>query len=867
MKTVLKYLNSLLILFSLLWLTGCADDTSIHVPDIGQDGNGDVILSLNVSISNSQGGTRTYFSNPENPLEKIHSLRVIVVNAKDTVEHNLRVDMPNGVGVDKVGELEFKVSTKYGTTQITDKNQMIQTEKKRIYLIANEDAIPSGDDLPKGMVDIRKILNENLNPGANFLQNSAKFIVIWNKWKEEVSGNANTLPEYATPFINNEGDNKKYVLMSEFFDVDVTSNLSVGGDQITKANLFITRNLVKFRFLIHADKDTPSFKVNKIIFSNLMQKEYLFPNDAVYMPDKYDIDGKVSIENREILSYKTPSFSHGDDGNLVRPYIFNPENFGFNATSSSPNNAFLDTYEPNLYFCETRNLVKSDTDDTVSESQLYTVAIEVEFQNKVKDKDGNEKIVPFVMTFDAKELKDLKLLPRNTIVQVDMTVRKGVLEATATVYPYTAVSLFPDFGFIVEPAGISLDREQAQIAEGNTLWLGTNITPEDATETILTWNSSDETIATVNHEGMVTAVKEGDATISVETTNGLKAECKIKVTPEVKATGITIDQHTATIAQGQTLSLYAQITPGNASNKKLMWSSTNESVATVDNEGVVTAVSPGTTTITAKTSNGLTVSCELEVTQKIEATGITLNRTTATITITVNNAGNITNNSNILLLNATISPANVTNNTLTWTSSNEEVATVENGCVTAYGAGTTTITAETSNGKTATCTVTVTGAQSTVVTLDKAEATIGEGTILYLKATLPTSATNKTLTWSSNNKEVATVENGFVTAVSPGTAIITVKTSNGHTATCIVTVTNVTLDKAKATLKVGDTLKLNAKIAPDNVSGVTMTWSSSDTNVATVSSDGVITAKQHGNTTITVTTSNYATASCEITVQ
>lgn len=263
MKTITKYKITLLMLFSMLLLPGCGDDTNITAPDVSKQGNGDVILSLNVSVSNSKGVTRA-FENAENPFEKIHSLRVIIVNAKDTVEHNVRVDMPDGTGVDKIGELEFKVSTKYGTI-----DHMLQTEKKRIYLIANEDAIPSGKDLPKGMVDIRQFLEEDLKPGKQFFQSSAKYIVIWNNW-QETSGNAPTLPEYASPFIDNEeGSDKtyKYVLMSEFFDVNVTSNLTIPGEQKTEANLFITRNLVKFRFSIRADEDTPSFQVKKITFS------------------------------------------------------------------------------------------------------------------------------------------------------------------------------------------------------------------------------------------------------------------------------------------------------------------------------------------------------------------------------------------------------------------------------------------------------------------------------------------------------------------------------------------------------------------------------------------------------------------------
>lgn len=438
MKTITKYITSLLMLFSMLWLSGCEDYARILAPDVSQQGNGDVILSLNVSINNSKGGTRS-FETAENSLEKIHSLRVIIVNAKDTVEHNVRVDMPEGIGVDEIGELEFKVSTKYGI--ITD--DIIQTEKKRIYLIANEDAIPSGNNVPTGMVDIRKFLEEDLKPGAIFFQSTAKYIVIWNNWLE-TSENAPTLPERATPFIDNEGEDKKYVLMSEFFDVNVTSNLTIAGEQKTEANLFITRNLVKFRFSIKADEDLPPFQVKKIIFSNVMQKEYLFPNETVYDPPKYDEDGKVTIENRVIESYTTPSFLHGD-GNYVRPYIFEPDNFGCNNAASTK-----DTYEPNLYFCETRNL-----DGNGNQISFFSVSIEVEYpdmeeldENGEPVKDSSGAVQHVTATYGPVELPNLSSLPRNTIVQVDMTLDKiKDLSAVVTLVPYIGVDLEPDFGF------------------------------------------------------------------------------------------------------------------------------------------------------------------------------------------------------------------------------------------------------------------------------------------------------------------------------------------------------------------------------------------------------------------------------------
>ena len=227
-------------------------------------------------------------------------------------------------------------------------------------------------------------------------------------------------------------------------------------------------------------------------------------------------------------------------------------------------------------------------------------------------------------------------------------------------------------------------------------------------------------------------------------------------------------------------------------------------------------------------------------------------------------------------LTATITPSDATDKTVTWTSSDTKVATVSNGKVTAVKAGTATITAKTSNNKTATCTVTVTKktVEATGISLDKTSLSLDEGESETLTATVsPSDATDKTVTWTSSDKKVATVSNGKVTAVKAGTATITAKTSNGKTATCTVTVskkiveaTGISLNKTSLSLHEGASETLTVTITPADTTDKTVTWTSSDTNVATVS-NGKITAVKVGKATITATTSNGKTATCTVTVK
>lgn len=225
-------------------------------------------------------------------------------------------------------------------------------------------------------------------------------------------------------------------------------------------------------------------------------------------------------------------------------------------------------------------------------------------------------------------------------------------------------------------------------------------------------------------------------------------------------------------------------------------------------------------------------------------------------------------------LTATVSPENATDKTVTWSTSDATVATVNGGTVTAVKAGSAVITAE-SGGKKATCTVTVSPKVYSVtgVTLDinKLE-DLFDGEERTLKATvLPENATDKRVTWASSDDKVSTVDqNGKVTAVYTGTATITVTTADGgKQASCTVTVKGrpreVRLDKPTLDITEGETAALSATVLPENAYDKTVTWGTSDAAVATVAPDGTVTAVAAGTATITAT-AGTASAQCAVTV-
>ncbi|WP_405168348.1 Ig-like domain-containing protein [Paenibacillus sp. FSL H3-0286] len=435
--------------------------------------------------------------------------------------------------------------------------------------------------------------------------------------------------------------------------------------------------------------------------------------------------------------------------------------------------------------------------------------------------------------------------------------------------------------------GVTLDKPTLSLTEGEAGdTLSAVIAPINATNKTVIWSSSDETVATVVN-GVVTPVGEGTAVITVTTKDGsFTATTTVSVSapipPVVDVTGVKLDQETLNLTAGEADGLLkATIEPANATDKDVIWSSSDETVATVVN-GVVTPVGEGTAVITVTTTDGsFTASSVVNVSAPIppvvDVTGVKLDQETLNLT-----AGEADG-----LLKTTIEPANATDKDVIWSSSDETVATVVNGVVTPVGEGTAVITVTTKDGSfTATTTVSVSApippvVDVTGVKLDQEtlNLTAGEADGL-LKATIePANATDKDVIWSSSDETVATVVNGVVTPVGEGTAVISVTTKDGSfTATTTVNVaapkppdvivTGVTLDQTELNLTLGEGEgTLQATVAPANATNKGMIWSSSDETVAKVVY-GVVTPIGEGTAIITVTTKDGSyTASTTVTVK
>ena len=427
---------------------------------------------------------------------------------------------------------------------------------------------------------------------------------------------------------------------------------------------------------------------------------------------------------------------------------------------------------------------------------------------------------------------------------------------------------------VVPVESITLDESEYTFnAIGSTRTLQAVILPSDATNKAIEWTSDNENVATVSAGGTVRSVGNGSAAITATTVDQKKtASCRITVNQLV--TGISLSKTSLALNEGESQILTATVYPENANNPAIEWTSSDESVATVDENGTVTAVSKGSARIRAEANDGSGRYATCSVTVKRLVSGITLDKTSL---IMYRGSTDVSEN-----LTATVMPVDANDKTVRWSSSNTSVATVSSsGVVTgkSVGLATITVSARDGSGVEAKCEVEV-RQYITSISLDKTSISLSEGQEQTLSATiLPSNAYDKSLMWTSSDESVATVDgNGRVSAKSKGSATIKAeaKDGSGKSVSCSVTVTrpvsSIQLSKTsiimyRSNSDVAETL--SATVVPSDANNTALTWSSSNTSVATVSSSGVVTGKSVGLATITVSARDGSgvEAKCEVEVR
>ena len=418
--------------------------------------------------------------------------------------------------------------------------------------------------------------------------------------------------------------------------------------------------------------------------------------------------------------------------------------------------------------------------------------------------------------------------------------------------------------------GITLSAVNITLYLDKTADLAANVIPVDTSDKSVTWTSSNGLIAAVDANGRVSGLKVGSASVTAKANDGsgLSAVCNVTVIQQY-ATGITLNASSITLNIGNSAGLIASVMPEDAYDKTVQWSSSNTAVATVDSIGRVSAAGPGTALITATATDGSEAMASCLVTVLVPVTGITLNHTNITIAV----------GQTVSVVTASILPENASNMLLKWTSDNPSLASVNAiGHITGVNVGATYITAESQDGSAikAAVTVNVVAANKGVtgIKLKKSSAAIDEGKTISLSAKLtPQSAKSKTISWSSSNPSVASVDGkGKVSALTPGEAVITATASSGISAQCTVTVkslavSQVNLSKTYLEVDEGKRTSLKASVLPKKARFKAVAWSTSDPSIATVSATGKIATFKPGTVQITATAHNGVSASCTLLVR
>ncbi|MCR5331859.1 MAG: Ig-like domain-containing protein, partial [Lachnospiraceae bacterium] len=411
---------------------------------------------------------------------------------------------------------------------------------------------------------------------------------------------------------------------------------------------------------------------------------------------------------------------------------------------------------------------------------------------------------------------------------------------------------------------IELTAKQDYVLVGDNLTISATISPKlNGIE--LVWSCSDESIASVADTSAlsmtITGVKEGTVVVSaLNRENAIVATKIIKVIQEIESIELSDKEVTLPLTTGF-YQLYATCKPALPENQSLKWSSSNTKVVTVDANGKVKLVKPGSAVITVTTENGRMAQCTFTVLQGVSS----INLDEKDILMFVGEKHRIT---------YTIKPDNASNVALKWNTVDSKIATVDaSGYITAKNVGTTVITVQTTDGTGlfTMCTVTVMR-NAASIKLDVTSLQMNVGDVYNLEATLTPADSSDEIAFETSNSKVATVSNkGKISAKGKGTCVILAKTATGITAYVNVVVsqqvTGIKLNSNEAEIYVGDELDLIATIEPKTASDISVTWSSSKPDVASIDDRGKVKGKKGGTTLIKCVTNDGEYMSyCVVTV-
>ena len=405
----------------------------------------------------------------------------------------------------------------------------------------------------------------------------------------------------------------------------------------------------------------------------------------------------------------------------------------------------------------------------------------------------------------------------------------------------------------VFPKSVSIKADKKTLKLGESTDIFATVSPSNACDTDVYWENSNSDVVTFRN-GVLTAVGYGTAVLSAETFNGKVGKVTITV-KEVTPQRVDIQESPEHLYVNDTHDLSCVITPADVDNPAIVWSSSNEEVASVSQDGKLQAVGVGNVTISATASNGVRGLLNLVVKEKlVESINIPEND----MVIHFCDAEHI---------QALITPADATYPDVTWSSSDESVIRIdETGLATATGTGTAIVTATSHNGL----------SDSVFIKVDEVFADrieiLGEES-LYIGSSMelgvdffPANTSIKDIEWTSSDDSILTVDTaGVLHAKDLGTALITA-TQKSVSTSKEIEVLPIPVEYIELTIQASDdgSIQFAAEVYPENATFPEVIWSSSNSLAGKIDEDGLFTPGLFGKTTIAATTKDGVTATHDI---
>lgn len=440
--------------------------------------------------------------------------------------------------------------------------------------------------------------------------------------------------------------------------------------------------------------------------------------------------------------------------------------------------------------------------------------------------------------------------------QINVKVVRGVKKVTLST---AGLAIYePDDPAITPLLEEELEYKVIAVAAGSTVNLSAVCTPMDASNKTVRFTTDDEGVARVMNNKALKAIQRGECDMTMTSADNPEATetFRILVTQPVKS--IQIQAENKTVASGSTIRLTGECQPADASIKGIVWASKNPQIASVDSNGNVTGLKRGNAVITATAADGSGAKGNITISVIQPVTGLRISPAEIRVT-----TGRYTQ------AKVTVQPADASDKSVTWTSSDERIATVVNGRVTGQKAGTCMVTCASKTNPEITASATVIVSQLVTrieFTNQKDELSFRTGEKLQLQwEVLPDDATDTAVTFKSAHPKIATVDsNGLLTAISRGTATIyaTAQDASKRQAAVRVTViqpvTGVEMQNPLYYVQLGWSGNVRAIVQPRNANNQRVYWSSEDEDIATIRSNGTSTGHVQGNrrgrTTITACT-------------